>query len=271
MEFSTDQIIALLACLLTLFVALATFLTVRQIGKQREASYKPELVFSKSRYTANSTKNSMHWNCATRTENKIVDSLVPFTNIGLGAAKEVSIEWEFDVPKAVTLVNELAQKAMSEGYIEIENDTVLFKSNQSGNAVHIWTTQKHCSLDYILSGSEEVRSQSISIPIVYLTLFASFSASKFKIDQKDNDKFVELQAVITYRDIAEKSYSVAYKFTPEVAMFQSGSADEKSEQLLEFYLVPKKIRQQQFSLLVSRLLKDAIFEALRSNSRLFIR
>jgi hypothetical protein len=42
-----DQVVALLASIGACLSAVATFLTVRQIAKQREASYRPELALSR--------------------------------------------------------------------------------------------------------------------------------------------------------------------------------------------------------------------------------
>jgi hypothetical protein len=45
---TNDQIVALLASIGACLSAVATFLTVRQIAKQRVASYRPELALSQS-------------------------------------------------------------------------------------------------------------------------------------------------------------------------------------------------------------------------------
>lgn len=54
---SPDQIIALLTSFGALLAALAAFLTFRQLVKQREASYQPKLVISRTRISLKGTNN----------------------------------------------------------------------------------------------------------------------------------------------------------------------------------------------------------------------
>jgi hypothetical protein len=118
---TTDQFVALFASIGACLSAVATFLTVRQIAKQREASYRPELALS--RVYLECTKDPLAqgpiptlW--AAKGQDGKTDPLIrrlslPLRNVGLGTAKGVSITWTFPFEDITTQVNELAQKSLS--------------------------------------------------------------------------------------------------------------------------------------------------------------
>tara|TARA_R110000796_G_scaffold14011_9_gene45315 strand:- start:94225 stop:94983 length:759 start_codon:yes stop_codon:yes gene_type:complete len=245
-----------------LLVAMATFLTVRQIAKQREASYRPELVFATAVYEAWSAQNNIHWKCSSLSSESKRENFarITFINIGLGAAKEVAIEWDFDIQKAVTLVNSAAQKALAEGYVENETGSVHFNSKNGGNASHIWTNQKNRNLDYILSNSEGLREKSLELPSAYLSLYASYCAHSMIPKVQSLEEFPALNSMVTYKDIAEKVYSSAFTLKPELAMFAHGN--EKTDPYLHFSLSPEKLHRLPSALIATKVLKDAIIEAL---------
>ena len=236
MALPTDQIIALLACLLSLLVAMATFLTVRQIAKQREASYRPELVFATAVYEAWSAQNNIHWKCSSLSSESKRENFarITFINIGLGAAKE--------------------------GYVENETGSVHFNSKNGGNASHIWTNQKNRNLDYILSNSEGLREKSLELPSAYLSLYASYCAHSMIPKVQSLEEFPALNSMVTYKDIAEKVYSSAFTLKPELAMFAHGN--EKTDPYLHFSLSPEKLHRLPSALIATKVLKDAIIEAL---------
>src|ERR1035437_5158074 len=113
-----DEIIALIASLGTWAAAIAMFLTVRQIRKQSEASYRPELTFTRtifegvplstlvksppptgSLYKSPSPgvwlKTGDEHAGDKHAEDKVVlpQFTVPLRNVGLGAAKDIALSW----------------------------------------------------------------------------------------------------------------------------------------------------------------------------------
>lgn len=111
-----DQIIALLACFGTLLSAIATLLTVRHMKRQRELSYLPDLMISRMFF------DGCHWPDAKsyfangwRPSEKVEGDeeilfYMPLRNVGLGAAKNISVDWSFPIDEVVCQLNDLGQK-----------------------------------------------------------------------------------------------------------------------------------------------------------------
>lgn len=143
---TNDQIIALIASLGAFFSALATFLTVRQIAKQREASYRPELVLS--HVSVECSKDAIaggllptSW--VAKSEDSRGDSppktfVIPLRNVGLGTAKSVVVSWSLPFEALVKEVNEMAQRTLSAAYLTFENGSLSIKPESLGNITSIW-------------------------------------------------------------------------------------------------------------------------------------
>ena len=139
---TNDQLVALLASIGACLSAVATFLTVRQIAKQREASYRPELALS--RVYLECTKDPIAqgpiptlW--AAKGKDGKTDPLtrslsLPLRNVGLGTAKGVSISWSFPFDALTKQVNELAQKSLSAAYYTFEEESLSLDSQDSERA-----------------------------------------------------------------------------------------------------------------------------------------
>ena len=105
---TNDQFVALLASIGACLSAVATFLTVRQIAKQREASYRPELALSRVYLECTKdpiTQGSIPTLWAAKGKDGKTDPLTRslsllLRNVGLGTAKGVSIEPLAKLPTA---------------------------------------------------------------------------------------------------------------------------------------------------------------------------
>ena len=96
-----DQVIALAASVGACLAAVATFLTVLEMVKQRASSYRPELIIAKVTFdaTANADRDKdvpRNWRRTLAKNNWAPSShypwerfALPLVNIGLGAAKAV--------------------------------------------------------------------------------------------------------------------------------------------------------------------------------------
>lgn len=117
-----------------LAAALATFLTVREMSKQRRASYKPELALSRTHvYAEAGTRSSVptDWRRAPKssdaelTETKSIPFSIQLTNIGLAAAKNTRLKWRFPLEAAVRNINALAKKISVEEPLELVDSSEL--------------------------------------------------------------------------------------------------------------------------------------------------
>lgn len=215
---TNDQIIALLASLGACFSAIATFLTVRQIAKQREASYRPELALS--RIYVECTKDPLDsgalptlW--SPEGENGHTDSLkwfsLPLQNIGLGTAKAVTVFWEFPFDNVTKQVNELAQKTLSAAYFTFDKDTLSLDSENLGKCTSMWRNQNQEILDYVLPAAVHTEPVMLRLPHAYIQIVSAliYFAAKDK-DKKSFPEIPPLIANIEFYDIGEVKHGAKY-------------------------------------------------------------
>jgi len=269
-----DQIIALSACLISLLVALATFLTVRQIAKQRRSSFKPELILARSTFTARNRTVPYRWSFSIdeeKTDALVSDKpdesslkrnfhiAIPLLNIGLGAAKEVVIEWNFDIDRAIEIVNSIRQKLLLEGYIENTNDIISFHSNSGEESMHSWLGQKRNSLDYVLASDPTIESETISVPPLYLELYCQYQACIFKQNDSEKVEFPHLTAIMTHKDIGEIAHAAAFKLNFDIIMLMS---NKEMPTKMTVAISPEKLHDSSYQIEAIRLLKDIVAQSL---------
>ncbi|MDD4964160.1 MAG: hypothetical protein PHI11_09620, partial [Gallionella sp.] len=125
---TADQTIALISSIGTCLSAIATFLTIRQIAKQREASYRPELAFSRTFFVAEPDpiragalpEKWVNKKLGLETPMLLDDLSVPLRNVGLGTAKAITISWSFPIDQ--TLPIRLVHPLFASGYMQKGED-----------------------------------------------------------------------------------------------------------------------------------------------------
>jgi hypothetical protein len=152
-----DQIIALAASIGACLSSIAAFLTISQVSKQRESSYRPELAVSRKRFQC--IRNPLTtmiipdlWiNEAEPDSEKKPNILsffsVPLHNVGLGAAKSLNIKCSFQIEEAITKINQLAQKSLTPVFFELNNGLLSLNSENMGATTHMWKNQECSSID----------------------------------------------------------------------------------------------------------------------------
>jgi len=226
-----DQIIALLASLGACFSAIATFLTVRQIAKQREASYRPELALS--RVSVECKKDPIasgtiptFW-APIGNEGK-ADSLsrtfsLPLSNIGLGTAKAVSVFWSFPFESVTKQVNDLAQKTLSAAYFTFDKDQLSLDSENLGKSTSIWGNQKLETLDYVLPAAVHHEPVMLKLPHAYTQIVSSLLY--FSTRDKDRKSFPEIPPLIAkfeFSDIGEAKHSATFSIQFQISAIAGG-------------------------------------------------
>ncbi|WP_212113476.1 hypothetical protein [Burkholderia cenocepacia] len=223
---TTDQIIALASSIGACSSAIATLLTVREMSKQRAASYRPELAFPRIVFTA--TKNPAsssdipsHWTIKTETKDqensgKIIartDLRIPVRNVGLGAARNVSIAWTFPIQKIATDINFFAQKCTPQESVEYNGNIFSITKSNKTNQASIWKNQQSANIDFVLPAPDQNDPTSISLPHAYQLACSSliYYSSKTPADTISFD-LPELKATTTYMDIAGIQHQRIYKF-----------------------------------------------------------
>jgi hypothetical protein len=244
---SIDQFIALAASIGACMAAIATFLTVLQISKQRRATYRPELalsrvVFEGSTGPGQNNKMPSFWmrkeeGNAPRTE--LVPNLdfasfaVPLANIGLGAAKNVLVTWTFALNDLVEELNKRAQRTLTPAYFTIKNGTFSAKSEKLGNWASIWQNQQKDNIDYILPASIQRDTFMLRLPHAYVAGVSSLLALSFG---EANESFPAIPRLIVrfeYLDIADDKHESVFEIDFNLVAF--GNGGEFIHGYLEFH------------------------------------
>jgi len=160
---TTDQIIALAASIGSCLAAVATFMTVLQIAKQRRAAYRPELVplaisFRASIEPGDKTILPDYWvrvSDAFSDEKSEADTTwmaftIPLMNIGLGAAKNIRASWSFAIEEFAHELNELAHGATIPTRFDYEPGSLSMQSPVLGPHYSAWSNQQKQTVDYVL-------------------------------------------------------------------------------------------------------------------------
>jgi hypothetical protein len=228
---TTDQEIALVTSAGACLSAIATFWTVLQIKKQREASYRPELVFSRSYFTAIAAADEgarllTQWVAGARCDlppspQATKPLAIPLRNVGLAAAKDLTIQWSFPLEQTVDYVNKVAQRTLTPAYFSINDLGVSFESETLGKVMSMWRNQARVELDFVLPASVEEEPLTVELPHAYVLL----SSAVVFFDWKDKEgknaakfQMPVLSATIGYSDIADGSHRTSFELRPEVTM-----------------------------------------------------
>ncbi len=223
-----DQIIALSASVGAFLAAIATFLTVRQMIQQREASYRPELVISRTFFEGSKdpiAKGELptHW-VTKPVANGESDSWpvfsVPLVNLGLGAAKSLAVRWSFPIEEMIEKVNDLAQRTLTPAYFDLKDGAMSIKSESLGNGTSIWRNQQQDSFDYVLPVAVSNAFCQLRLPLVFIQLSAAYLylSAKDK-DRKSIPDILPLRAHLEYLDIGDKQHSADFDISIHIIIF----------------------------------------------------
>lgn len=231
-DMTIDQVIALSASIGACMSAIAAFLAVRQNTKQREASYRPELAITETVFTA--SKNPLSRGAfadlwvekkdESGLEKDIVLSVfsLPLHNVGLGAAKEVTLTWSFTISALVRVINDKAQKLLMPAYFKYENEELSLKSDLLSAPISMWGNQKQATVDYVLPASIDQKGVGIHIPHAYMELVSALLY--FSAKEKDAASFPEMPALeleLEYFDIGGDKHNSSFKVELNLILIHS--------------------------------------------------
>lgn len=226
---TVDQIISGIASLAALAVALATFLTVWQIAKQRRTSYRPELVVSGQSFDTEDQEGPreissfLDWReyeAAKKRDTKpeLSKFSLHLSNIGLGAAKDVSIEWDFPIERFIREIVDFAQEAKVPVQISFKNGAV---SIEKPMMFSIWKNQRRNALDYVLPAAVQGEPFYLKVPHAYIVTMAAavyvfFHPDAMGLKGFDRLKIPPLNVRLQFEDIAGDKHSAAYDIDLEI-------------------------------------------------------
>ena len=220
-----DQIIALSASIGTFLSAFATFLTVRQMISQREVSYRPEFVISRTSFegTKASIAKFSLWNYwlpifDAETEDKRPSMFfMPLLNVGLGAAKNISVAWSFPIESMVSQLNDLAQRTSTPARFTLENDNLVIESASLGSGMSDWSNQQQDDLKYVLPIAAQREPVQLCFPLVFTQICSLLMFLHMK--EKDPMPIPDIPIIkvrLEYLDIGDKHHVAVFDIKGKV-------------------------------------------------------
>jgi hypothetical protein len=216
---TADQFISSGTSIAALLAAVATFLTVWQMAKQRHATYKPEIVVMGARViTAWDNKNPtslslFEWKRGDKRDTKTHplgrDYPLFLANIGMGAATNVSVVWSFPMESFVAEVREFQNAHGCPVDIAIDKGAV---SITSPPITSLWINQTKAHFDYILPASIENAQTGIFLPAAYILVVSVFMSVLLKnLNSQNRPAVPPLTLSIEFYDIAGKKHRMSYE------------------------------------------------------------
>lgn len=221
-----DQTISLAASIGACLSAIAAFLAVRQVSKQRESSYKPELVLSKTIFECLPnfvTEGNIPDRWAPSKENNEEETnllrsfSMPLRNVGLGAAQNIKVTWSFPIEIIVSTVNEITQKSLVPAYFKYENEMLSLKSEGMGGSTSMWGNQKNRRIDFVLPAAMDSSPVELELPHAYIQIVSALI--HFSAKAENLESFLEIPPLdvdIEFSDIGGGQHKSKFSISTEL-------------------------------------------------------
>jgi hypothetical protein len=228
------QILTLLAALGACTTAITTYFLVRETKKQRESSYKPEIIIERKNYHLYWGKFLNRNMPAIWYESKInklksketKEKLSKYNkqyfqlniyNIGLGTAREINFYWNYDKKQFIKLIDKIDKNKEFKFLLKGDKkELVLWVAGKKPfkNLIfqhHLYHGQK---IDYMVPYYLDKIPYQIKIPDEYL--FLTSICWEFEVDHESIIlKKPPLLLKISYKDVGNKIYTTKFEIKIE--------------------------------------------------------
>lgn len=241
-----DQTIALVSGIATLATAVATFLTIKEIAKQRKASYKPEIIPANQYAYAYGHKVSklskFGWAKERISSGGMGDLSIPASamysialfNVGLGSATRIEAKWNLDLSSMIAEINTLAHRSFTSVAVEesLEKGTVQIGGPDYLSSTHMVRNQLKHDWGHLLPASLDRNGIELPVPSAYLEL-ASLKVAlglKLGIDAPNNGTWAELptpSVELSYHDLGGDRHTRSFEL--QLKLLAAGHESVASE------------------------------------------
>ena len=224
-----DQAVALVASIAACLAALAAFWTIRQVKKQRELSYRPDLTISTT-FVGGSKKETqddgipINWvrepsEPEGASNDWPSDYELPLRNVGLGVAKNVIVSWSMQLDKLMKEFNDLAQRTATPASFSFMDTHLFLNFGGQRDAIAEWTNQQSERIDYVLPASVDKEPTLLKLPDAYVLLASSFVYLQKEFRKKKIEVAPpKITVVFEYSDIAgtkrKSTFEINLDFPP---------------------------------------------------------
>lgn len=241
--------------IVSLVTAIAVLLSVSEMKRARNESYKPHIVCNFNSvygYNKRETDTSylpLIWSSEKLDEDTVIAyaKLDPklydpnrysatIVNIGKGAAKEVHAEWKFDIEGSISVLEHHA--AVNAFDIDIEtiaSDNYDIHFDKACHTIFLVTRDMNFGFDHILACTEPKYVSKILIPYAYIQLVSIIIRVGIGVNatlHSLRDMLPVLNLNLRYRDISGNKHSQQYSFRLYILGYTS-SVTKKNVELFQ--------------------------------------
>lgn len=236
-KMSIDRVIALISSIGTLISSIIVLLTLLEMKKQRACSLMPDLIVGNKSFYLYYYCGKYYW-CDKRIDKseEILgmnrDKLfVHVNNIGSGSAKNINVQWTYNVRDLVDIVNSKNKKSYK---VQYDAPYVLSLNANEEQAAYALENELKKTYEFILSSNIKCENYLIDFPMSYLQL-ARMIISLDILDEKEVIKLFDMFKVkleMVFYDIEGIKYRKKYIGAFDFFFFRSYNSSIDEPQLI---------------------------------------
>jgi len=243
---TVDQLTSFILGIATLATALATFLTVREMARQRRASYRPDIVAARQYAYAYATAEANNLRFAWSRERTVTSEVnekfllgekyaITLFNVGFGAAKQIEATWAFDVDVWIKSLNDLAQRTFTS--LLIANDphakTVRISGPDYRDTTHMVENQLRSEWGHLLPASLDRIGIEIDVPSCFLALAALQVSMGSRLDPGSGISpewaiLPEIVLSLKYRDVGAEAHEKVFRLSFDLLGIGNSTGESSS-------------------------------------------
>lgn len=241
-DTTINIIITTISAAATLAAAFIYYYTLKELKKQRQNTYKPQLFIDTSFFTVQGVKNDdllmpLKWSDEPikkhtivnfKNENSISKYPLKCYNVGFGTATNVNINFSFDINKLIKEIETLQFNLDNSLKVQIEKKEtfIWFKCDNkklpfTNKGISINNNQTDY-ISYLLPISINKEAVSINLPSYFLELLNLYVFYFFENKNYEREiQIPELLIKLNYKDIAGDLYKQKLKLKTKLYAFSS--------------------------------------------------
>ncbi|WP_214629718.1 hypothetical protein [Paenibacillus agaridevorans] len=217
--------ISLASSLAALFSSLIALLTLFEMRAQRRNSLRPEIVIKRSYiylFWEEEGKGDLpiNWynnNDSARSKNSTQKYTLRIINIGLQTAKDLTVEWQYDINKFIDLIHKYNDDNLYR--IEVSDSKWLnIKSKNGDQGINLKNDLSEY-LGFMGTGKNDDECLYLDVPISLQTLISVLLSLCDSSNGKVLEYQPEISLILQYKDISGKEYSKTIKLLFSVSAF----------------------------------------------------
>jgi len=209
--------------------ALAAFFTLFELSKQRKSSFKPDLCIVDNTFELEESRYdgialAIGWASQNGTQySHCMNPGFRVVNIGLGAAKDIEVVWEYDFKNQILKINKMAEELSIANFIKEEPNSISIEVNGSSTySVH--GEDKFNNLVYLVTSNSDPKGRELPFPYRYQLIVTAYLAlcSKLNLDLVE----IEVPSIdlnLKFVDIGKGVHKSSHKFSCNIILKSTDS------------------------------------------------